>query len=233
MKLHHAHRYALCAALVLTGCQRTQDSVTAATQEATQSISQTMDTAMTEARRELAKENFTLDGKGLSLPSAHITPAGELVVDGKTITTTPEQKAMLVQYRAQIAGIAEAGIEVGAQGAELAGKAVTQAVGAIFSGKSESMKQQIKQEAQGIAVAAQKICEQLPALLATQQKLAESLPAFKPYATMDQSDVDECRVDQDLSHEHGHEPSDRQVEQKIEADVEVSETKAVEPADRR
>lgn len=29
-------------------------------------------------------------------------------------------------------------------------------------------------------------------LLASQQALARELPAFKPYATMDQSDVDDC-----------------------------------------
>jgi hypothetical protein len=35
----------------------------------------------------------------------------------------------------------------------------------------------------------------MPAMLASQQALAASLPAFKPYATMDQSDVDDCGKD--------------------------------------
>ena len=29
-------------------------------------------------------------------------------------------------------------------------------------------------------------------MMASQQKLAAALPEFKPYATMDQSDVDDC-----------------------------------------
>ena len=37
---------------------------------------------------------------------------------------------------------------------------------------------------------AKRICNRMPAMLASRQALAASLPAFKPYATMDQSDVD-------------------------------------------
>jgi hypothetical protein len=36
------------------------------------------------------------------------------------------------------------------------------------------------------------ICRQLPAMRDTQQQLAASLPAFKPYATLDQADIDDC-----------------------------------------
>ena len=35
----------------------------------------------------------------------------------------------------------------------------------------------------------------LPALLSSQQALAASLPAFKPYARMTQSDIDDCGKD--------------------------------------
>ncbi|MCA1714873.1 MAG: hypothetical protein LC715_07125, partial [Gammaproteobacteria bacterium] len=43
-----------------------------------------------------------------------------------------------------------------------------------------------------IEAAALRLCQRLPGLLATQQALAASLAAFRPYATMDQSDVDDC-----------------------------------------
>ena len=34
-------------------------------------------------------------------------------------------------------------------------------------------------------------------MLATQQQLAAALPAFKPYATMEQADIDDCADDID------------------------------------
>ncbi len=39
------------------------------------------------------------------------------------------------------------------------------------------------------------ICRELPALMASQQRLAGSLPAFRPYATLEQRDIDECETD--------------------------------------
>ena len=48
-------------------------------------------------------------------------------------------------------------------------------------------------EAEQLKARAAKICDQLPALLATQQQLAAAVPAFKPYATMDQGSIDKCR----------------------------------------
>ena len=38
-----------------------------------------------------------------------------------------------------------------------------------------------------------KLCDQLQPMLKTQQDLATSLPAFKPYANLKQSDIDDCR----------------------------------------
>lgn len=207
------HMPALLLALLLAGCEQARENVSTATERASESMSEAMDKAVVEARHELATQDFDLDAKGLGLPRAHITPKGELVVDGKTIATTPEQQKMLLEYRAQIMAIAEAGIETGTQGAELAGKAVTQAVGAVFNGKSsEDVKRDIEREAGKVAASAKRICDRLPALLAAQQKLADSLPEFKPYARMDQKDVDECHVDAGRMHadlDVEDEPSDQ------------------------
>jgi hypothetical protein len=35
----------------------------------------------------------------------------------------------------------------------------------------------------------------MPALMAAQQQLATDLPAFKPYATLTQEKIDDCRQD--------------------------------------
>ena len=109
---------------------------------------------------------------------------------------TPEQRALLREYRGHIAAVAEAGLQVGLEGVDLAGKAVTEALKGVFSGESERrIEERIRAEANAIGTSAQKICAHLPAMLATQQRLAAALPEFAPYARMTQEDVDDCRVD--------------------------------------
>jgi hypothetical protein len=68
------------------------------------------------------------------------------------------------------------------------------ALTAMFSGESEQqVRQQVEAQTSGIRQAALKICDRLPPLMAEQQKLAADVPAFKPYATMTQKDIDDCR----------------------------------------
>ena len=105
--------------------------------------------AIDEARRELATQNISIgdgmdiningrrihtDGKG-NLPKAEITPKGDLLIEGQAVAITPAQRTELLAYRGQILGIAEAGMAIGAQGANIAGHAVSGAIGAIFGGK--------------------------------------------------------------------------------------------------
>ena len=74
-------------------------------------------------------------------------------------------------------------------GAALCGE---ESLGALFGGDSAGVEKRVEAQAMKIKEDAKLICAQLPAMLATQQKLAASMPAFKPYATMDQDDVDDC-----------------------------------------
>lgn len=156
-------------------------------------IGQAVKQATDEARKELSKENFsfTVDG----LPKAEITPQGELLIGGVAVATTPEQQALVKAYREEVTGIAQAGIGVGVQGADLAGKAVSEAIKGVFSGNPDQIEQRIEKEAEGIKAAALKLCDRLPALKAAQDKLAAAVPEFKPYARMDDQDVKDCRVD--------------------------------------
>ncbi|GHB93523.1 hypothetical protein [Thermomonas carbonis] len=167
--------------------------------------------AIEQARKELATQNISIgdgmhiningrqihsDGNG-TLPKAEITPQGDLLIEGKSVTITAAQRAELLAYRGQILGIAEAGMAIGAQGANIAGHAVSGAIGAIFGGKEgeEAFEKKIEAEAAKIEAEAMKLCTRLPALLAGQQALAASLPEFKPYARMTQADVEDCGKD--------------------------------------
>ncbi|HZX71476.1 MAG TPA: hypothetical protein VFE77_11720 [Rhodanobacter sp.] len=202
------------ALLLLAACNRSKqpDSQPAAagtTAQATQDagdktssswVARRVREAMQKARQELATSNVDVNSVhvggihfGDARPKAEITPQGELLIAGKKVAATPAQQAMLLDYRKQIVGIAEAGMEIGTQGADLGVSAAGEALRGAFSGKSDKeIEATIKPQTDKIQAAALQLCKRLPDLLTSQQKLAAAMPAFRPYATMEQKDVDDC-----------------------------------------
>lgn len=162
--------------------------------------------AMDKAKAELDTRNIDIGKGGIdininghriksdeNLPKAEITPQGELLIEGAKVATTPEQQALLLRYRGELLGVAKAGMDIGAQGADLGMKAASEALKGLFSGDSDKdIEKRVEAEAAGIKAAAKHLCERLPALLASQQELAAALPEFKPYATMEQGDIEDC-----------------------------------------
>lgn len=191
------HRYALVALLGclpwLSACgnQKDIDLDTSA------AVSEAMTEVSVEVEQALATENITIsdDNDG---SKAEITPQGDLIIDGHKVAVTPAQRAMLLEYRGHVAGIAQAGAAIGMQGASLASKAVGQALKGVFTGNTEEMEKSIEAEASKIEAQAQKLCARLPAMHASQQKLAAALPEFKPYATMTKQDIEDCDTDSDI-----------------------------------
>ena len=157
------------------------------------------------AKQELASKNIDVNnvhvGNGHyagsdSRPDAEITPQGELLVSGKQVAATPAQHALLLDYRQQLVGIADAGMDIGAQGADLGINAAKEAMRGAFTGKSDKdVEAAVKPQAEKIKAAALALCKRLPNLLSTQQNLAAAMPEFRPYATMQQKDVDDCGKD--------------------------------------
>ncbi|MBE2211617.1 MAG: hypothetical protein IAE66_08395 [Xanthomonadaceae bacterium] len=159
--------------------------------------------AIGQAREELATSNLTLgrDG-GISInggrigegnqPKAEITPQGDFLIEGKTVDVNAEQRALLLDYRRQVHGIAESGMAMGVKGADLAGTAIKEAIGGIFTGDGQQIEARIEAEAKKLEGEAKLLCAQLDPLLATQAKLATALPEFQPYATLTREDVDNC-----------------------------------------
>lgn len=184
------------------------DAAATKTAEARTVIGKAVQHEIEKARVELRKGNIDIGGDGINIdvnghhygrkgdddgrPHAAITPAGDLLVEGKAVDVTPAQRTMLLEYRGQVIGIAEAGMAIGAKGADLAGDAIGEAIGSIFSGDTDKMEKRVEAQADKLKQEAMVLCARLPAMRATQQALAASLPAFKPYATMTQADVDDC-----------------------------------------
>jgi hypothetical protein len=186
------------------------DNVTQAIKDANEktspsAISGEIQKAMQEAKQELATKNIDVNSVHIndnqhndndSRPKAEITPQGELLIAGKKVAATPAQQTLLLDYRKQIVGIAETGMDIGAQGADLGVNAAKEAMLGALAGKSDKdIEASIKPQTDKIQAAAARLCLRMPDLLSTQQKLAAAMPEFRPYATMQQKDVDDCGKD--------------------------------------
>lgn len=171
----------------------------------TSALGNIVKSATDEARKKLQTENISIsdgmhiqvNGHSIRRPDgktkAEITPAGDLLIDGKPVTVDSQQRALLLQYRQHIIGIAGAGMDIGVQGADLGMKAASEAISGIFNGNADKVEERIKPQAQKIEAAAERLCDLLPPMLATQTALAASLPQFRPYATMTEGDISDCR----------------------------------------
>lgn len=157
------------------------------------SVVESIKEARQDVRRHANEGNIQLSAHDKSLPHAEITSAGDLLVGGKKVEVDATQRALLMQYRGQVADIAGTGAEIGLQGAELATRAMGEAFRSAFSGDTAEMEKRIEVEAEKIQAQARQLCDRMPAMLATQQALSEALPEFRPYATMDADDISDCR----------------------------------------
>lgn len=182
--------------VALTACNSGQSSANNSTQETHSMLGAAVSSAMDKAREKMLTANLKLSsGHDSDLPRAEITPQGDLLIAGNAVAVTPQQRSLLLQYRSAILGIASAGMDVGTKGADMGMHIAGQAIAGALSGKSEQeINQRANAEAEGIRQSAAKLCDRMPALLDSQQQLAAALPAFRPYATMDQKDIVDCRT---------------------------------------
>lgn len=176
----------LCLPLMACGERTPTNSASTDT-----TLGQKVREATDEARKKMAEGNLSVSSSDGT--KVEISPKGDLLINSTPVTLNDSQRALVLQYRQQMLAVAEAGIDVGVQGANLGVRAASEALKGIFSGNTDKIEERVNAEAAKIEANAMKICDQLPALLATQQQLAAVIPEFKPYAKMDQSDINDCR----------------------------------------
>ena len=162
---------------------------------ATTRLGQKVREATEKAREKMAMSNISVSEGASTLPKAEITPQGDLLIGGKQVTINEQQRALLLQHRANVTAVALAGMEIGVQGADLGMRAAGEAIKGIFNGNTGEIEKKIEAEAEKMKLSAAKLCEKLPALQESQQALAAAIPEFKPYANMKQADVDGCLED--------------------------------------
>lgn len=202
----------LVCAVLLSACQPAQDKkdakapATGIAAKVEQGLQQGLgqaDKGLQEARKEieaarqkLASEDLSLNRRGAEqLPKARVTPQGELLIGDRPVATTPEQKALVLAYREQLLGVIGDGMAIGMEGASVGINAAAAALKAVAFGESgdEVGKQAEAAAMQQIKPMVDRLCGRMPGLLAAQQALATAVPEFAPYATMDASDVDDCK----------------------------------------
>lgn len=181
---------AACAALPVA-CARQDQSAKPADATA-QPRSGIAASTVRKVRDGMAAHNLALSADN-GAPKAEITPQGDLLVDGDKVAVDDAQRALLLRYRERLIDVASAGAEIGVQGADFGMKAAGKALVGAFTGNGDRVEKEIDAQAREFEKRALVICDRLPPLLETQRQLSESLPAFRPYATMDQSDIDDCR----------------------------------------
>jgi len=195
------HALTLVALLPLAACGKSEPAPapadagsTAAAAPANTALGRKIQGAMAEASRKLATENIRV-AEDSGKPKAEISPQGDFLVEGKSVPIDEAQRKLLLAHRANLIAVAQAGIAVGMQGADLGIEAATGALKSVFTGTSDDFDKRMEERGKQIEVEAMKICKNLSPLLESQNALAASLPAFRPYATLDQTDIDECGKD--------------------------------------
>ncbi|TBR07731.1 MAG: hypothetical protein EPO46_10890 [Lysobacter sp.] len=207
---------ALAVVSTLAGCsQKPAPSQAPSTQAAPGAAPQTalgrmVAGAIGDAKVKLAKENINLNGQFFSgehrnvfarvghkdpadtRPDAELTPSGELLIDGKPVPVNAAQHTMLVQYRQAIMTVAESGMALGVQGADLGGQAIGEVFKGLMSGNPDQIDKNINAQAGKIEAQAMQLCRQLRPVHELQQQLAVAVPQFAPYATLKASDIDDC-----------------------------------------
>jgi len=191
----HAITLIACLAL-LGGCNRNDPAPAAQAPDngADSALGRTLGKVAEKVQTKLETQNITLSSSNADA-KAEITPQGDLLIDGKKVETDEAQRALLLEYRAGIIAVAAAGTDIGMKGADFGLRTAGKALRGVFSGNSDQVEAEIEADAREFEAQARKICEHLAPMLETQQKLVEKLPEFKPYATMDQSDIDDCMDD--------------------------------------
>ena len=176
-----------------------------------QEIRQELEDARKEVRVELAKARKDLETENLRIddgvhvgrrgqakpedrPRAEITPQGDLLIDGKAQPLDAAQRRQVLAYRQQVIRIAFDGIATGQKAAEAALDAVGDSwLGILFNAMTGRLEHRVErvvmEQVQPMVLG---ICRQLPALRDAQQKLAITVPSFRPYATLQQRDIDDC-----------------------------------------
>ncbi len=198
MNVLHVSRSLMLALTLLpiAACTNPPDTANGGVASGLDKASAEIRAASDKIRQEIATGDMDLSSDDKGAPDAVITAKGELVIDGRSVSTNAAQATLLLEYRQQLEQIAQAGAEIGLKGAGVAMAAMGEALKRAFSGANEAdIERAVEAQASGLKEDAAKLCERLPVFIATQDRLSAALPEFRPYANATADDVADCWSD--------------------------------------
>lgn len=151
-------------------------------------------------------DDITLSGDHVSLhvsgrPDAEISAAGDLSIGSTAVSVTPAQRELLKSYYNDAVAVRDHGIATGLAGANVAGTALSSVAKGLASGNTDKIDAEVNASADKVEAQAANICADLQRIHVTQDALSAQLEAFRPYATVAASRVDDCTSS---TKEHGH-----------------------------
>lgn len=143
--------------------------------------------------------NLSFDGDAIVLErggsKARIAANGDLTIDGKAVAIDEAQRKELVAYHGAARQLRTNAIATGRAGVDLAKNVVGDVLSGLAKGDTSGVERNAEAQAENVKRAAARLCDDLGAMRAAQDRLAGTLDAFKPFATIDQAELDDCRVD--------------------------------------
>jgi hypothetical protein len=129
----------------------------------------------------------TITLRVIDTPKATISADGAFAIDGKTVTVTPAERSLLIDYNRNVRNVHETGLAMGKTGIKMATKAVENKLSATPDQADKIA------EASNMKKLSLGFCKAEVAIKAAQDQLAAQLPAFKPYAAViGTSEVTDC-----------------------------------------
>jgi len=122
-----------------------------------------------------------------------VSASGELSIDDKPVALNPVQKELVARYFAGARSLRDDGLATGLAGASTALTAISSVVTGLASGEPDKIGDAVEAKAAKVEALAENLCRDLSKLAETQDALAASLPEFKPYALIDEKDINDCR----------------------------------------
>ncbi|HET7649399.1 MAG TPA: DUF2884 family protein [Gammaproteobacteria bacterium] len=127
---------------------------------------------------------------------ATITTDGGLVINGKSVPVSDQDRIKLMQYNSTVKDIENRGIKLGMDATGFALDVVADVIGDLLSGESEEeIDKHANARAHRFKQKALPICEDVHTLKQIQDTLSADIPSFKPFAVIEGRDADDCEHD--------------------------------------
>ena len=147
--------------------------------------------SLAQARTELHAMPMVLHAQGK--PDAAMGAGGDFSIDGTPVAATEGQRQRVDAYHQAMLAYGDAALDVAEKEAvPLARRATLRALFGALTGTSERAERNIDKDSARLERKVTRLCPQLREAWSAQQALADVLPEFRPYAGLEEQEVEPC-----------------------------------------